>query len=281
MTGRIQLRQLCATALAFVISLSAGTASADPSPGQNIPSPRANSEFSSDSAPAGPGSELPLPYEPWQGTHFQGPGAPREPDLPPPLARARQWARRPFELSAGLGSFLPSCGSGSMDDRGCQTVSPGSGLDLALLYRVSPFFAVGGEGVVSAFSARDHGLLSSAGGMARFIGAAGRLYFADAGTWDPYLALTLGVGSLDLRGQGGSDESVSTSGLGGRIAGGVDYVFGTHLRVGPSASFARWVAWQERECSADICRAQPAVYGKLLGFATLGLRITASFGDVL
>jgi hypothetical protein len=108
----------------------------------------------------------------------------------------------------------------------------------------------------------------------------GRVYFADEGAWDPYVALTLGAGTLQLRGAP-ADARVSTTGLGGRVAGGLDYVFGSHLRLGPTASFAHWVTWSEQRCSADVCRTEAATYGRLLGFATLGFRLTGSFGDVL
>jgi hypothetical protein len=108
----------------------------------------------------------------------------------------------------------------------------------------------------------------------------GRVYFADEGAWDPYLALTLGAGTLQLR-AADDDARVSTTGFGGRVAGGVDYVFGSHLRLGPTASFAHWVTWSEDSCRGNVCRDQPALYGRLLGFATLGFRLTVSFGDVL
>jgi hypothetical protein len=195
------------------------------------------------------------------------------------LARPREHARHAFELTTALATFLPSCGSGAVDDRGCLTVGPGTGVEVALLYRVGPFFAVGGEGVLSGFATPTHGVLSRAGGDARFFGVVGRVYFADHGAWDPYVALTLGVGTLALR--GGASERESTSGLGGRVAGGIDYVVSSHWRLGPTASFAHWVAWSEATCSGDVCRDEPAIYGRLLGFATLGFRLTGSFGDVL
>lgn len=223
--------------------------------------------------------ELPPPYEAWQGTGPQPPIARPEADLPPPLARPREVPRRPLELTLALAVFLPSCGSGSVDDRGCLTVTRGSGVDAALLYRVGPFFAVGAEGAVSGFATRGGGALSGAGGGARFFGVVGRVYFAEQGVWDPYLALTLGAGTLQLA--AGKDTRVSTTGLGGRVAGGVDFALGSHFRLGPSASFAHWVAWSEEHCSAGVCRDQPAVYGRLLGFATLGFRLTGSFGDAL
>jgi len=189
--------------------------------------------------------------------------------------------RRPFEIAAGLTTFLPSCGAGRLDDRGCITVSPGSGAELALLYRAHPFFAVGAEATLGGFGGRGHGALSSASGRARFFGLTGRVYFADDGAWDPYLALTLGGGSLTLRSDEDDRPDAATSGFGGRIAGGVDYRLGPHLRLGPAASFAHWVAYRELGCGPSGCREEPALYGRLLGFATLGLRLTASLGAVL
>jgi hypothetical protein len=269
----IQPLRLCTAALALVIASSAAKASADPGRSTNIP----------DSAPISdepPPSELPLPYESWAGTGFAPPKPLPPLDRPLPLARARQRPRRPLEFTAALATFLPSCGSGSIDDRACLTVGPGVGLEGALLYRVSPFFAFGLEGAWSGFGGRGQGALSSAGGGARFLGAAGRVYFADEGRWDPYVALTLGLGSLELSGADGAAH-VATSGFGGRVAGGVDFVLGSHLRLGPAVSFTRWLAWSEERCQGDVCSRGPALYGHVIGFATLGFRVTASFGDVL
>jgi hypothetical protein len=152
---------------------------------------------------------------------------------------------------------------------------------LALLYRIGPFFALGAEAAFSGFGGHGQGPLSRAGGNARFFGVLGRVYFADDGAWDPYLALTLGAGSLTLRSDTAAELGESTRGFGGRVAGGVDYLLGSHFRVGPAASFAHWVAWSEARCGPSVCRDERAAYGRLLGFATLGLRFTASLGEVL
>jgi hypothetical protein len=178
-------------------------------------------------------------------------------------------------------ALLPSCGAGSIDDRGCLTVRAGGGIDASLLYRLSPFFAVGVEGVASGFGGADAGALGAGGGRARFGGVVGRLYFADSGTWDPYAALTLGVGTLTLPGNDELQARVATSGMGGRVAGGIDYLLGSHFRLGPTASFAHWIAWSEQQCAGNVCRDQSPRYGRLLGFATLGLRLTGSFGESL
>jgi hypothetical protein len=90
-----------------------------------------------------------------------------------------------------------------------------------------------------------------------------------------------GRGTLTLSDDERRELGASTSGFGARIAGGVDYLFGSHVRLGPSASFAHWVAWSEERCGPTVCRDERAVYGRLLGFATLGLRVTASWGEVL
>jgi hypothetical protein len=281
-------RALWPLALSFVVA-PAAAAKPDPRGESNIPA--AEREFAP-GAPKGTSSaapnvveassstnDLPLPYEAWPGPGPQPPTAPPHADLPPPLARARPIPRRPFEMSVALAAFLPSCGSGSVDDRGCLTVARGPGIEATLLYRVGPFFAIGAEGAVSGFGGPEGGALSRAGGSARFLGVVGRLYFAEQGVWDPYVALTLGAGALRLA--GGANTHVSTSGLGARVAGGVDFALGSHVRLGPSASFAHWLAWSEERCSGGVCRDERAPYGRLLGFATLGFRVTGSFGDAL
>jgi hypothetical protein len=147
-----------------------------------------------------------------------------------------------------------------------------------MLYRANPYFALGGEVALSGFGGHGHGPFSRTGGDARFLGVLGRLYFADDGAWDPYLALTLGAGKLTLK---GDETSGSTTGFGARVAGGVDYLFGSHFRIGPAASFAHWLSWSEERCGPAFCSNERPLYGRLLGFATLGLRFTASLGEVL
>jgi hypothetical protein len=164
---------------------------------------------------------------------------------------------------------LPSCGSGTIDDRDCRSARPGSGAELSVLYRAHPFFAVGGAAALGGFGGSGSGALSLGAPRAQFLGVTGRVYFADDGRWDPYLALTLGVGSLTLKSDS-THTDVATSGFGGRVAGGVDYLLGSHLRLGPTVSLAHWLTYRE-----------PASYGRLLGFATLELCLTASLGAVL
>jgi len=197
------------------------------------------------------------------------------------LARPRELPRRPFELAVSFAVALPSCQPGSINDQRCASVDSGPGLDAAVLYRVNPFFGVGVEGAFVGFGRNGGGAFSNAGN-AKFFGALGRVYFADSGLWDPYLSLTLGVGTLGTQGLHGSAQlSEGTTGFGGRIAGGVDVLLGTHLRVGPTASFAHWLAGSERRCVAGVCQSGSLVHGRLVGFATLGLRVSASWGDGL
>jgi hypothetical protein len=279
--SRISLQLSLTAAVALAIATWTSTAHADAGAASNIPASEQDSASPLRVYAADAPNDLPLPYEPWQGAGLAPPKLATARDLPPPLARAPQSPRRPLEVTAALALFLPSCGSGSVDDRACLTVAPGSGLDLALLYRGSPFFAVGAEAILSGFRARGRGPLSSAGGGARFIGVTGRVYFADEGAWDPYVALTVGVGSLSLQTNAEADTAVSTTGFGARFAGGVDYLLGSRVRLGPSVSLSRWLAWSEEQCEASVCSPGPAIYGRVLGFATLGLRVTASFGEVL
>lgn len=275
-----KLLTLCTAGAALVIA-SSSTAPADTGLSPNIPAAPQKSDAAAPLDPAGGAStELPLPYQPWQGASFGPP--PRVParDAPLPFARSPELRRRPYELTLAPAFFLPSCGDGSLDGQGCTSVALGSGVEAAVLYRIVPFFAVGGEGVWSGFGGAGHGALSAAGGGARFFGVVGRAYFADAGRWDPYASLSIGHGRLEL-GSGRDGASSATSGWGGRVTGGVDYWLGSHFRFGPTLGFAQLLVWSELECRGGTCRERPLPHGRLLGFATLGLRLSGSFGAVL
>jgi hypothetical protein len=228
-------------------------------------------------------TELAAPYEAWRGSRHPPAGARRGPDraLPAPLARAPELPRRPLEATFGGAAFLPSCSAGSLDDRGCVTLQPGAGFEGALLYRVGPFFAAGAEAALSGFGRRGQGALSRAGGGGGFVGVVGRVYFAESGSWDPYVSLALGYGALRLNESAAGPPRAGSSGFGARVAGGIDFLLGSRLRLGPTLGFAHFIAWSEQHCSGAVCRDGRASYGRLLGFATLGLRATASFGDAL
>lgn len=257
---------LLALTAALGLTLTSSTAGADQPEVPIIPE-----ETEKSAAPA-----LPSPYEAWRGSRHAPPGARRDGPSPAPLARPRERPRRPLEVTLGGAAFLPSCSAGTFDDRGCITLRPGGGAEGALLYRVGPFFAAGMEGAWSGFGARGHGALSATGGGGRFVGIAGRVYFADSGPWDPYVSLSLGHGALRL-----TEGGAATSGFGARVAGGVDFLVGSRLRLGPTLGFMHFIAWSEERCSGRVCRDERPSYGRLLGFATLGLRLTASFGDAL
>jgi hypothetical protein len=278
--------------VALAIVSTNSSARADSALASNIPSSGAKSdgqpvepESATSSAPPSPAlsaspGELPLPYEPWQGTSFGPPRARAVPDRPLPFARSPELRRRPYEVTLAPGLFLPGCGDGSIDARGCSTTGLGSGIEAAALYRAVPFFAVGGEALFAGFGGMGHGALSSVGGGVRFFGVVGRAYFADTGPWDPYASLSIGYGVLELGGDGESPRG-STSGWGGRVAGGIDYVFSSHWRFGPTLGFAHLLAWSEEQCQGDVCTEQALPYGRLVGFTTFGVRLSGSFGAAL
>lgn len=283
---------LPAFCVALAIASTNSSARADSALATNIPAPGAKSDEppveppnpTPSAAPSGAlnavSGELPLPYEPWQGSSFGPPKPTAVPDRPLPFARSPELRRRPYEVTLAPALFLPGCGDGSIDGRGCSTTGLGSGLEAAALYRVVPFFAVGGEALFAGFGGVGHGALSTVGGGVRFFGVVGRAYFADTGPWDPYASLSVGYGVLELGGDGESPRG-STSGWGGRIAGGVDYVFSSHWRFGPTLGFAHLLAWSEQQCHGDVCEERPLPYGRLVGFTTLGVRLSGSFGAAL
>ncbi|HKY39552.1 MAG TPA: hypothetical protein VJN18_26620 [Polyangiaceae bacterium] len=260
-----------------MIASAASTAWADQPGAPNIPE---SLDRSRDFWDPGPKSELPQPYRAWRGPGRAPPQRAAQ-DLPPPLTLPIELPRRPLELGAGLAAFLPSCAAGSIDNRGCGTIGPGAGLHATLLYRVGSFFAAGAEGMISGFGGQGHGAFSGAAGDARFLGVVGRVYFAERGVWDPHVALALGYTELGIPSAGVQAGHDGGAGLGGHVSGSVDYLLGSHFRLGPTLGFTHFIAWREQRCAGTLCRAERLPHGRLLGFATLGLHLTGSFGDAL
>lgn len=225
---------------------------------------------------AAAGEELPLPYGRFEGERHAPPPPLFIDEAPLPEPRARELARRPFELAAGASVTVPRCQDAVFGPDGCGGAGIGPGASLLVLYRGTPWFAAGLE----------LGLTSRAGAAApaadgRFASVAGRLYFANSGAFDPYLQLSLGYGSLEWRGESPDGVRVeSVTGPLARVGAGVDVLFGTAFRLGPSLAFTQLAFQSERSCAGSRCAS--SLYGaRILSFASFGLNATASFGSPL
>jgi hypothetical protein len=221
----------------------------------------------------------PAPYEPWSGpAPFQRADAPVLRDAPPPpLVAAPENGRRPFELALGVGLGLPRCSDGSIESERCALLGSGLGGDLIALYRVTPFFAFGGDVGLNRFGPNE----SSAGSL--FAGVLGRVYFLGEGSIDPHFELALGGGSLTTSAR----ESASSmsfrqkaSGPAARVGAGIDFSIGTSVRLGPALDLTTYLVDSVRRCDSGGPCVEHSLrsYAHPTGFASLSFRLSIAFG---
>jgi hypothetical protein len=160
-------------------------------------------------------------------------------------------------------------------------LSGGTEVGLNLLLRPSPYFAFGGEVRLLAFTFGNRPLARAS---ASFAGVAGRVYFFEDGNIDPYLELGLGVGSLDMTARDGGPELSEEADFApaARVAGGIDFVFSSHLRAGPFLGLTRYAPASVVHCAAGSCAALETRFsGIAIGATSLGVRLTLAAGEML
>ena len=222
-----------------------------------------------------------LPYDAWQGTHFEAPHSAPFERAPPPLAEAPEHPRRQFELGSELAIGMPHCPSD--DGAGCPSFTAGSEIALSLLFRPSPYFAFGVGGRRFAFGLGGNSGAENAHGSALFFGIVGRVYFLESGLLDPYLELDLGGGRLDLdvSGRTRANESVSFA-PGARSAAGLDFALNSWLRLGTFLALTRFLPSSVAHCESLGCEARSASSSWLaVGATSLGVRLTFAAGEAL
>jgi len=221
----------------------------------------------------------PAPYEPWSGPGpFHRADAPVLRDAPPPpLVTAPQNGRRPFELALGVALGVPRCSDGSIESERCDLLGSGLGGDLIALYRVTPYFAFGGDFGLNRFGPRESG----AGSL--FASVLGRVYFLSEGFIDPHLELAFGAGSLTT----GARESASSasyrqqaSGPAARVGAGIDFSIGTSVRLGPALDLTTYLVDSVRRCDSGGSCVEHSLrsYAHPTGFASLSFRLSIAFG---
>jgi len=241
--------------------------------------------------PTSPGPSTPIepaPYSAWPG------GAPYAPPPaivlrtpPPPELAPPEYARRPFELAPEFMLGFPSCSDDSGNDTRCAGLGPGVGFGVTGLWRVSPYFAVGGTVSALGFHVDPPAAaqLRDAGASGLFYGLLGRVYFADHGPIEPYLELGLGGGDNQTRAREADDVRYTETATGGavRVGGAVEFYLGRHVRLGPAFDWTRFRVRQVQRCddAATCVDLDPNTNGHGVGFSTLSLRLTILLGPGL
>jgi hypothetical protein len=205
---------------------------------------------------------------------------PPRPELdpgPPPLPRAPEHARKPFELVTEVGAFFPTCQAGPGAER-CRALAPAYGAGLTALHRAYPYFAFGGA--VSYARAQSRASAGSLEGALIAAGAVGRVYLYEEGAFDPYLELELGYGSLrtTLVDHDGARREDRAFGPMARVAGGLDFIVLPALELGGALGFTHLLLERGEQCAAGSCVSGGAPSGAMVGALAFGLRAKLVLG---
>ena len=195
------------------------------------------------------------------------------PELPP-----AEYPRRPFEFTPELAIGLPSCADGSLNNEVCGGISAGLAGGGSVLWRPTPYFAVGG-----AFNALRFGFHPSQGSAltgtrasGEFVGVLGRVYFFERGAFDPYLELGLGSAGVTAHSR---EAEESTSGVAARSGGGLEFYLSRHVRLGPAFDWTTFNVKHVQRCASGRCvDLDESSYGHGTGFSSFALRLSIVLG---
>jgi hypothetical protein len=182
---------------------------------------------------------------------------------------------------------FPHCHDGSLSNARCDGLRGGLGLGLGALWRVSPYFGLGGTLSALGFGYRPpaQAALSDTRATGLFGGILARVYFTDTGALEPYLELALGGGAFGTAAVEANGQRYQESAAGGalRVGGGLEFYVSRRLRLGPALDLTRFESKQVRRCDAQnrCVDLDPNGYGHGVGFLTLSCRLTILVGPTL
>jgi hypothetical protein len=222
--------------------------------------------------------------EPAFGAHrpsFLDAPPPPLPDLPPqPTREGDEYPRRAWEGFPSGGVGAPFCRGNAAGLAHCGDATAGATLGAGLLYRVSPYIALGLDTSFARFASRAGTPGAAAYSHASWIGLLVRGYFLDHGMLDPYVETGIGQGATTSGHlEAGADvrtESLAPSVMAGA---GVDFWLAPYLRVGPAISYR--IAWLSnvRGCYAAMCTTYGVEdRGTVGSYATFSVRATIALG---
>jgi hypothetical protein len=202
-------------------------------------------------------------------------------DLPPePTHEEDEYPRRAWEGFPSGGVGMPFCRGSAFGVGHCGDATSGATVGAGLLYRVSPYVAIGLDASFARFGV--HASTPGAAGYshASWIGLLVRGYFFDRGMLDPYVETGFGQGSSASGYVDAGGEVRTESGAPSVTAGaGLDFWVAPYLRVGAALSYR--MAWLSnvRGCYASSCTTYGVdERGTVGSYATLGVRATLALG---
>jgi len=203
-----------------------------------------------------------------------------------------EFLRRSVEIIAaphvgwiGCGGSAPS--SATTPDP-CAKLGFAPGLDLAVLWRMAPHFAMGawaGYAAVSWDARQGTADPLAKNGPGRWwnVGLEARGYLRSEGSFDPYVGFGLGAGFLSLTSHGVPDDiTLQRDGLVSRATVGADWWVTGSLRLGPQLGFL-WQPFGGTEiCGPDRCLDASNALARMPNRSLrLSLNVTFGVGDEL
>jgi hypothetical protein len=221
------------------------------------------------------------PFEPPPRFRFLDAPPPPLKDLPPePTREGDEYPRRAWEAFPSGGVGTPFCRGSAFGLSRCSDSTAGATAGAGVLYRVSPYFAIGLDASLARFTSRTSAPGSEAYSHASWIGVLVRGYFLDRGMLDPYVETGFGQAAASS-GYVDAGAAVRTeSGAPSVMAGaGLDFWLAPYLRIGPAVSYR--IAWLSsvRGCYAATCTTYGVdERGTVGSYATFSVRATVALG---
>jgi len=202
-------------------------------------------------------------------------------DLPPePTREGDEYPRRVWEGFPSGGIGTPFCRGTALGAGHCGEATSGATVGAGLLYRVSPYIAVGLDASLARFTSRASTAWGAAYSHASWIGLLVRAYFLDRGLLDPYVETGFGQGSA-VAGHidAGADVRTAAAAPSVMAGAGIDFWLAPYLRVGPALSYRiSWIS-SVRGCYAATCTTYGVEERGTVGsYATFGVRATVALG---
>ena len=156
----------------------------------------------------------------------------------------------------------------------------GATVGAGLLYRVSPYVAIGADASFARFASRTATPGAAAYSHASWIGLLVRGYFLDRGAFDPYVETGFGQGTAAAGYvEAGTDVRTEFAAPSIMAGAGIDFWLAAHLRVGPAVSYRfSWLS-DLRGCYAATCTSYAVQdRGAVGSYATFSVRATLALG---
>lgn len=230
-------------------------------------------------------------YHPARVQEFPNAKPSASPELHPPIEEEAPRPRRRFELISRTGFSYANCTEEAQANQHCAGAAKEPSLGGAVLWRITPYFALGGVADLRKFTIEPNNQeLEELTVSAHFIGLVGRVYFLDEGSWDPYAELAWGhsIVSAEYAKKEPDEDTPSykeiSSGNGVKATFGVDFYISENIRIGPSLSYTQLLEADGGRCKAgrsDGCAGEPSNLTRYLsGYLQLDFQFSYQFGRV-